>query len=146
MKNQIIKKVNERVIQEFEHWLSLSLSDDTARSYGSTLRAYCIGKAITFLNRKDFFVELNDLLKKKGLGLGTISRHTFAVKKFLVFLREKHDFSIINLDVVKCRKPSIRNPIYLEKNEIAAIRSLPVRTLAGRNTASGRRPVRLSTH
>src|SRR5438046_1880230 len=120
MKIQKLKKVNEKIIQEFERWLLLSLSDDTARSYGSTLRAYCLNKKIAFLNRKDFFVELSELLKKKGLGLGTVSRHTFGVKKFLVFLRDKYDFSIINLDVIKCHKAAIRNPIYLEKSEIAA--------------------------
>ncbi len=129
MKTNKIKKVTEWIIKEFENWISLSLSNDTARSYGSTLRAYCLNKKIAFLNRKDFFVDLNELLKKKGLGLGTISRHTFAIKKFLNFLHEKYDFSIINLDVIKCRKPPVRNPIYLEKSEIAAIRSLPVRNI-----------------
>ncbi len=128
MKIDKIKKITERVVQEFEKWISLSLSIDTARSYGSTLRAYCLGKKIEFINRRDFFVEFSELLKNKGLGLGTISRHTFAVKKFLIFLREKHDFSIINLDVIKCRKPKVKNPIYLEKSEIAKIRSLPTQT------------------
>lgn len=129
MKTNKIKKVTEWLIKEFENWISLSLSSATAMSYGSTLRAYCLDKKIVFLNRKDFFVELNELLKKKGLGLGTISRHTFAIKKFLVFLRDKYDFPIINLDVIKCRKPAARNPVYLEKGEIAAIRNLPVRTI-----------------
>lgn len=129
MKTSTIKKITEQTIKEFENWISLNLSSETATSYGSTLRAYCFKKDVAFLNRKDFFVELNSLLKKKGLGLGTISRHTFAVKKFLIFMREKYDVPIINLDVIKCRKPPARNPTYLEKDEIAAIKNLPVRTI-----------------
>jgi site-specific recombinase XerD len=128
MKNKTTKKVNESLIKEFEQWLVLGLSDDTARSYGSTLRTYCFNKSVDFLNRKDFFVEFNELLKKNGASLGTISRHTFAVKKFLVFMREKYDFEVINLDIIKCRKAPIRNPIYLEKSEIEAIRTLPITT------------------
>jgi site-specific recombinase XerD len=122
-------KINKALIKEFQNWILSSCSDDTVRSYGATLSAYCLNKKTDHINRKDFFVELNDLLRRKGASLGTISRHTFAVKKFLNFLNEKYEISIINLAVIKCRKAPARNPTYLEKNEIAAIRQLPVRTM-----------------
>ncbi len=121
--------IGRKLIGEFQNWTLLNLSRDTATSYAATLTKYCIDESVASINRKDFFVELKERLEKSGWSLGTISRHTFAVKKFLIFLNEKYDLPIINLNVIKCRKPAARNPTYLDRTEIAAIRALPVRTL-----------------
>jgi site-specific recombinase XerD len=128
LKNKI-SRIDKRLIEEFQNWILSSCSADTVRSYGATLSAYCLGKKTETINRKDFFVELAELLRRKGATLGTISRHTFAVKKFLNFLNEKYDMPVINLSVIKCRKAPAHNPTYLEKHEIDAIRSLPIRTI-----------------
>lgn len=128
VKNKTLK-INIALIKEFQNWILSSCSSDTVRSYGATLSAYCLNKKTDRINRKDFFVELSELLRRKKATLGTISRHTFAVKKFLNFLNEKYDMPIINLAVIKCRKAPVRNPTYLEKHEIAAIRSVPIRNI-----------------
>ena len=123
------QKITKDLIDEFRGWTSLNMSPDTTGTYTATLAKYCIDKTIVEINRKEFFIELGEGLKKRGLALGTVSRHTFAVKKFLGFLNEKYDIPIINLNMIRCRKSPHHNPTYLEKQEIEAIRRVPVRTI-----------------
>lgn len=121
--------VSPALIEEFKSWISLSTSKDTTDTYASTLKKYCLGMPIEMINRKDFFVELSEGIKRRGLALGTVMRHTAATKKFLHFMNEKYDLPIINLDVIKCRRPPKHNPTYLEMYEIEAIRQIPTRSI-----------------
>ncbi len=122
--------INTRLITEFQRWLAVSgLSRDSQTSYASTILKYCTGRAIKEVNDKKFFAELTDRLRGEERKLATISRHTFALKKFLCFLNDEYGLPIINLFSIKCRKSPRPNPVYLEKGEIETIRRVSVATL-----------------
>lgn len=123
------RRVTKALIEDFKSWISMSTSKETRESYASTLSKYCLNKEVGSLNRKDFFIELSSSLQGRGLSLNTVMRHTFAVKKFLIFLNEKYEIPIINLSVIRCKKPPKQNPTYLELHEIVAIRQVPVQTI-----------------
>ena len=123
------QKITEDLIGEFRIWISINFSDDTINCYSHTVTKRCLDKTISAVNRKDFFIELARDLKERNASPSTITRYTAAVKKFLVFLNEKYEMPIINLDTIHCCRSPKQNPTYLEKEEIGAIRRIPVRTI-----------------
>ena len=72
---------------------------------------------------------MKETLKNNGRSIGTISRHIFALKKFLVFLSEEYKISIINLFQIKCKKEKKRTVDFLEKWEIDRIRNVGMKTI-----------------
>jgi len=121
--------IDLELIEEFKKWLdALGLSKDSVISYASTVRSFCFLKPVAEVNDKKFFAALREILKERNSKLATISRHIFALKKFLVFLSEEKQLPIINIFSIKCRKPPKPSPIYLEKEEIKLVRKLPIRS------------------
>src|SRR3990167_7276073 len=87
-------KVREEVTQKFGRWMKLSdLAEDTIEAYCRTVRAFCDGKDIKSINNLNFFLSTKETLKSNGRSLNTISRHVFALKKFLIFLSEEYKIS-----------------------------------------------------
>lgn len=116
--------ITEELIREFRNWLLLGgLSGDTGLSYARSIQTFGRGKEIKEVNDKSFFLSLKSMERS----LNTISRHTFAFKKFLTFLSEEKGVSIINIFSIKCKKQKHPNPNYLEREEIELIRNLPIR-------------------
>lgn len=116
--------------REFKNWVAFGSSDCTAASYAATIATYCSGRPIEEVGRKEFYVDLREALRSRGARLGTISRHTFAWKKFVQFLNEEHGVPIFDLSRIRCKHAPASNPVYLEPSEIAKIRELPVRSIS----------------
>lgn len=119
--------VTEDLIEEFKDWIEGGVSVQTLDQYTKIVRQQCLGKAIAEINHKSFFIVMSKEIKAAGKGLSLVMRNTAAVKKFLMFLCEAYDYPIFNLALVRCKKPPLKNPSYLELEEIEAIRNLPIR-------------------
>lgn len=126
--NTTNKTVDERIIREFKNWVGFASSDCTADSYAATVATYCAGRSLEEVSQKEFYVNLRESLSARSARLGTISRHTFAWKKFVQFLNEEHGVPIFDLSRIRCKHAPATNPVYLEREEIAAIRQLPIRS------------------
>jgi integrase/recombinase XerD len=124
---QLPPLVTEGLIEEFKDWIEGNVGAETLGQYVKIVRGYCLGRSLAEVNHKSFFIVLSKEIKAAGKGLSLVMRNTAAVKKFLMFLCEAYDFPIFNLALVRCKKPPLKNPSYLELEEIAAIQSLPLR-------------------
>lgn len=119
--------IQQSLIASFGQWLLLGgLSRDTSTSYMSTITTFAKLKTIAEVNDKLFFIKLKEKLQGKNSSLSTIARHTFAFKKFLVFLNEEHGIPIINILSIRCKKAKRPHPTYLERDEIELMRQSPI--------------------
>lgn len=126
---QLPSVVTAELIEEFKEWIDATVQPQTIESYACVLRMRCLGKPIAVVNHKAFFVALRKNADGEKAKAASIMRNISAVKKFLVFLSDKYDMHIIELHHIHCKKPEAQNPVYLEKEEMEAIRNLPVENL-----------------
>lgn len=121
--------VTDALIEEFKDWIEGTVSEQTLHQYLKIVQRHCLGRAVAEINRKAFFIVMRkELLMGNEKGLSLVMRNVAGVKKFLMFLSEAYDYPIFNLALVRCKKPALGNPSYLEPEEIAAIRALPVKS------------------
>lgn len=120
----------EKLQQEFRSWLiAQDFSDNSLRTYTTIMRQDCWGISVEEINNKTFFNSLKERLKSAGKKPKTVACHVMIVKKFLAFIADEKGIPIVNLFSIKCRTPRPVPPVYLEKDEITAIRNLPLRGL-----------------
>lgn len=124
-----MSKVSRQLISDFQRWLSLEASEDTVRSYGATLFAFCLDKEIKEINDRKFFYWLQEEGARRDFKIATIARHIFAVKKFLVYCNEVLEMDIINLQTIRYKKAKPIPIVYLEPSEINAIRAVPIKSI-----------------
>lgn len=122
-------RITPELVQEFAVYLTeLSCSKDTVTAYKRTVEVYVASLEVSEVNSIDFFRDFKRTMQARGCSLNTVARHVFGLKKFLVFVNDIHGVPIVDTSRVRCKHPPAHDVTFLEREEVAQLRTAPVVT------------------